>query len=255
MNVRRQGDIAVLREGGSILAQALRTVVQAATAGVTTAELNHVAEREIRAHGAEPSFLGYRDYPATLCVSRNNEVVHGIPSAAISLHSGDIVGLDLGVRYKGFITDMAVTVGIGAIKPEAQRLLDVTRTALNKAVAFLKPGVTTGDLGALLQAYIEGEGFSVIRDLVGHGVGLQVHEEPMIPNFGVAGQGTALTEGMVIAVEPMVTAGDWHVKVLEDGWTVATADGGLGAHFEHTLLITADGVDVLTKTNGKHPWP
>lgn len=248
-------DIAKLREGGAILAGILRTLARAAVPGISTAELDAMAETAMQKAGATPSFRGYRGYPSVICTSRNDHIVHGIPSAEERLMDGDVLGIDIGLSYKGRITDMAVTVGVGTVSPEAARLIAVTKTALDTACAFLRPGVTTGDLGARIQAYVEREGFSVIRDLVGHGVGKQVHEEPMIPNFGIAGQGVPFEEGMVIAVEPMVAAGKWQIRTLPDGWTVAMADGGLGAHFEHTLVVTRDGADVLTRTYHADPWP
>lgn len=202
-----------------------------------------------------PAFLGYRGFPAVLCASVNAHVVHGIPSDSARLQNGDILGLDIGIVHHRLYTDMAVTVPVGTVSTEAARLVQVTRTALDRAIRYIRPGRTTGDLGAEIQSYVEGEGLSIVRDLVGHGVGGSVHEDPMIPNFGVRGQGPTLKEGMVIAVEPMVTAGGRHVRTEKDGWTVTTLDGSLAAHFEHTLILTKDGVEVITQTDGDHPWP
>lgn len=248
-------DIEGLRTSGRIAATALRALVDALEPGITTAELDRMAEEHIRRAGAIPPFRGYRDYPATICTSINDHIVHGLPSASEKVAAGDIIGLDIGADFHGYITDMAVTVPVGTVRPEAKKLLAVTQEALRKAIAFVRPGKTIGDLGAMIQAYVEREGFSVIRDLVGHGVGRELHEDPMIPNFGTPGQGKPFTEGMVVAIEPMVSTGDWHVKTLKDGWTVAMRDGSLGAHFEHTVAITRKGTIVLTQTNGSAPWP
>ncbi len=251
----RADDLERLREGGATLATILRALTRLVRPGVATAALDDAARGLMREHGASPSFLGYRQYPAAVCTSRNENIVHGIPSRTELLREGDILGLDIGILYRGRITDMAVTVPVGRVTKAARRLIDVTRESLSRSIAALCPGMTTGDLGNVIQTYVEGEGFSVIRDLVGHGVGLAVHEDPMIPNFGTPGTGDALREGMVVAIEPMVSAGGWRVRTLRDGWTVATADGSLGAHFEHTVVITNDGADILTQTHGRHPWP
>ncbi len=244
-----------LRESGRIAATVLRSLVKAAQPGVSTAELDVTARRLLTEAGSKLPFLDYRGYPSVLCTSVNDQLVHGLPKKNAILQKGDIVGLDIGADYGGYITDMAVTIGIGTISSEARRLLLVAQKALRLAIRSLKPGMKTGDLGAVIQQYIEKHGMGVVRDLVGHGVGRQLHEDPMIPNFGTHGQGTLLTEGMVIAIEPMVTLGDWHVKTLDDGWTVATADGSLGAHFEHSVVIEADGAQILTQTDDHDPWP
>lgn len=255
MNTSTARDKAGLRESGRIAAVVLRRVVEATQPGVTTAFLDDLARRLLADAGAKAPFLQYHGYPAVMCTSVNDELVHGLPNAKRALHEGDIIGLDFGADYGGYITDMAVTVGVGTISAEAQHLIDVTQEALRLAIRSLKPGMTTGDLGALIQQYIEGKKMGVVRDLVGHGVGRELHEDPMIPNFGTRGQGTKFHKGMVIAIEPMVTLGDWHVKTLDDGWTVATADGSLGAHFEHTVVIEADGAKILTQTDDHDPWP
>lgn len=246
MTIRNEKEQEALRAGGRILANILATVVSKVVPGVTTAALNKCAEQEMRSAGVEPAFLNYHGYPAALCTSVNTKVVHGIPSEEETLREGDIIGLDIGIRFRGFYTDMAVTVGVGRISPEAERLIAVTRTALDKAIAAVHEGVTTGDIGSIVQTYVEGEGFGVVRDLVGHGVGRQLHEEPVVPNFGIPGRGSRLAAGTVIAIEPMVTAGDWHVQTLDDGWTVVTNDHSLAAHFEHSVIVTKDGVDILT---------
>jgi len=247
MTVRNDKEVAILRKGGSTLAQILDAVVAAVKPGVTTETLDRIAADEMRAANVKPAFLGYHGYPAVLCTSVNTKVVHGIPSSAEILQEGDVLGLDIGIQSQGLFTDMAVTVGVGTISLEAERLLAVTKKALDIAIKAVRPGVTTGDIGALVQQYVEGERFGVVRDLVGHGVGRRLHEEPVLPNFGIPGRGTRIAEGMVLAFEPMVTAGDWHVQTLDDGWSVVTLDGSLTAHFEHTILVTKDGCDVVTK--------
>lgn len=247
MTVRNDKEAATLREGGRTLAKILGAVVAAVKPGVSTETLNRIAAEAMNAAGVEPAFLGYHGYPAVLCTSVNTKVVHGIPSPDEILQEGDVIGLDIGIKSQGLYTDMAVSVGVGTISPEAQRLLDVTKTALDHAIENVRPNATTGDIGAAVQQYIEGQGFGVVRDLVGHGVGRRLHEEPVLPNFGIAGRGTRIAKGMVLAFEPMVTAGDWHVETLADGWSVVTVDGSLTAHFEHTVLVTENGCEVLTK--------
>lgn len=240
-------DLTKLRQSGAILAAAMARVMVAAKAGVTTIELDAIAEQAIRGRGGRPSFLGFQDYPASLCVSINDQVVHGIPSQTTKLADGDLVGLDLGVDYEGFFTDHAVTVGVGRVGKDAQKLLDATAQALTIAIAAIKPGRHIGDIGAAVEASIRPYGYGIIRQLTGHGVGRAVHEAPSIPNVGQAGKGPEIVEGMVLAIEPMIAAGDWHVVTLDDGWTVATADHRLAAHFEHTVLVTATGAEIITK--------
>ncbi len=247
--------IATLRAGGAILADVLRQVARQVQPGVATKTLDQTAHQAILSAGAEPAFLGYRGYPATLCTSVNTRVVHGVPSSTEILQEGDIIGLDLGIRYQGLYTDMAVTVPVGRVGKPALQLIEATRAALHAAVHFVRPGRRTGDLGAMIQERVEQAGFSVVRDLVGHGVGRSVHEDPMVPNFGTPNTGIPFAVGDVVAIEPMVTAGAYHVKTLSDGWTVETLDGSLAAHFEHTIVVTAHGADILTQTHGKHPWP
>jgi methionyl aminopeptidase len=251
--VKTAAEIAAMRAGGKILAQALEAVVAAVRPGVTTAELDQVAEAKLTSLGATPSFLNYgaelgNPFPATLCTSVNNAVVHGIPQNKTPLAEGDIVGLDIGCWYQGFCTDMAVTVPVGKVSPEAQKLIAVTAKALSLGLAEVKAGVRVGNVGAAVQAYVEANGFSVVRQLVGHGVGRAVHEDPQVPNFGRRGSGAELKAGMTIAVEPMVNQGGVEVETLDDGWTVVTADGSLSAHFEHTVLVTTKGCDILTTT-------
>ncbi len=252
MKATTEKEIQTLREGGKMLAEILYAVVKKAVPGASTAFLNTEAERLIRAHGAKPSFLGYTvrgapaPYPAALCTSVNDEVVHAIPSEKRILKDGDIIGLDLGLWWNGLCVDAAVTVGVGDISAKAQKLIDVARQALQEGIAAVKRGAPTGDVGHAVQTYVEKNGFSVVRDLAGHGVGRAVHEEPIVLNFGKKGTGELLEEGMVIAIEPMVNEGDWHVKADTDGWTIRTADGKLSAHFEHTVLVTREVCKVLT---------
>lgn len=252
-----QKDIEVLREGGSKLAEILREVAAAVKPGVTTLELNELAERRIREVGGEPSFIGYKGgfgvvpFPGALCTSINFEVVHGMPVPARVLKEGDIIGLDIGMRYPakgGLCTDTAVTVPVGKISKEAKALLEATAQALDRGIGAVKPGAKMRDIGGTIQRYIEGEGYSIVRDLIGHGVGKRVHEEPEVPNFVVRGSigDYVLKPGLVIAIEPMVTAGQPDVETLEDQWTVASRDRSLAAHFEHTIVVTDNSFEILT---------
>lgn len=238
-----------------MLAAILRELTEFVRPGISTGTLDTRARTLMKRHKVTPAFLGYRGFPAVVCTSINAQVVHGIPSNDVELKDGDILGLDIGIVHQRLITDMAVTVPVGTLSNTAERLIRVTRTALDRAIRFIRPGRTTGDLGAEIQSYVEKQGFSVVRDLVGHGVGKAIHEDPMIPNFGIRGQGQVFAEGMVIAIEPMVTVGGWHVRTENDGWTVTTLDGSLAAHFEHTLILSKDGADIITTTDGDHPWP
>jgi methionyl aminopeptidase len=214
--------------------------------GVTTEDLDALAEREIRAGGAVPAFKGYKGYPATICASVNEQVVHGIPSRKTVLHEGDIISLDLGARMGGFFGDSAVTVGVGRISSEAADLLRVTEESLWKAIEAVRAGARVSDIGHAVQSHVEKFGFSVVREFVGHGIGAELHEEPQIPNYGDPGRGPRLADGMVLAIEPMVNVGHPGVTVLKDGWTAVTSDHSLSAHFEHTVAVTADGADVLS---------
>jgi methionyl aminopeptidase len=245
-------EIASLARGGAILRTVLEDLAALAKPGVTGSALNVEAEKRLRARGAEPSFLGYAPtgkpedaFPASLCVSVNEAIVHGMPND-VPFRSGDIVGLDLGCVYEGFYTDTALTMGIGRVAPQAKKLIAVTRQALASAIAIVRPGIRTGDIGATVQELVEAEGFSLVRDLTGHGVGYAVHEDPRIPNFGRRGEGTLLEEGMVIAIEPMVFVGKHEIEVAADGWTIVSKDRTLGAHEEHTVAITNTGARVLT---------
>lgn len=241
-----------MARGGAILAKTFRRLRHAAYTGITTKELDELARKLVLSYGAKPAFLGYasgasgKKFPASLCVSVGDEVVHGIPGTRF-LKDGDIAGLDLGVLYNGFYTDSAITIGIGAISKKAQRLIEVTERALYLGIDMARLGNTTGDIGQAVQSYVEAQGFSVVRDLVGHGIGRELHEEPQVPNYGKVDRGIKLEEGMVVAIEPMVTEGSWQVVLSPDGWTYKTADGSLSAHFEHTVAITKKGPRILTK--------
>ncbi len=233
----------------ALVSRILVELAALAAPGVTTQELDAVAERRIREAGAVPAFKGYRGYPATLCASVNEQVVHGIPSGR-KLADGDVLSLDLGAQMDGFFGDSAVTVAIGRVSDQAARLLHVTEEALRQAIAQVRVGGRVSDIGHAVQIFVEEHGFSVVREFVGHGIGVQMHEEPQVPNYGEPGRGPRLAEGMVLAIEPMVNAGRPGVKILPDGWTAVTKDGSLSAHFEHTVAVTADGPRVLTARNG-----
>ncbi len=242
-------EIAIMREAGRINALALQAVREAARPGITTAELDAIAEEVIRSHGAVPAFKGYPGpypYPATITASINEELVHGIPSDKRRLREGDIVSIDCGTIYKGYVADSAFTMGIGNISPEAQRLLEVTERALYVGIDKLRAGNRVGDVSAAIQHYVESHGYHVTREYTGHGVGREMHEGPSVPNYGLPGRGVMLRVGMVIALEPMVLIGTPKTRVLPDRWTVASADGSLTAHFEHTVAITEDGPVILT---------
>ena len=243
---RSAAELKRLREVNQLVGHVLEQLREAAGPGVTTEALDVLAEREIRAGGAVPAFKGYKGYPATICASVNEQVVHGIPSPRTVLRDGDIISIDLGARMDGFFGDSAVTVGIGRIAPEASDLLRVTEESLWKAIEAVRPGARVSDLGHAVQRHVEQFGFSVVREFVGHGIGAELHEEPQIPNYGDPGRGPRLAEGMVLAIEPMVNMGQAGVKVLKDGWTAVTADRSLSAHFEHTVAVAADGADVLS---------
>jgi methionyl aminopeptidase len=247
---RSSAELERMRAANQVVARILAELANAARPGVTTAELDALAERLVRESGAEPAFKGYRGYPATLCVSINNEVVHGIPSAARALQPGDIVSLDMGVKLDGYYGDSAVTVAVGEVPEKTRELLRVTREALERAIAQVKVGGRLSDIGHAVQEWVEAHGFSVVREFVGHGIGERLHEEPQIPNYGQPGRGPKLAEGMVLAIEPMVAMGKPDVRVLGDGWTAVTRDGSLAAHFEHTVAVTAAGPLVLTALNG-----
>lgn len=239
-------ELAIMKEACIISAGALQTVARAVEPGVSTAELDRLAEEYIRSKGAVPNFKNYQGYPATACISINNEVIHGIPSKQRILKEGDIVSVDLGAMYEGYHGDNAATFAVGDVSPEAKRLMDVTRESLYEGINAARPGGRIGDISHAVQSYVEANGFSVVRQFVGHGVGTKLHEDPEVPNFGKAGHGFRLMSGMTLAIEPMVNAGDYQVRVLKDGWTTVTSDGSLSAHFEHTVVITEDGPKIMT---------
>ncbi len=243
--IKSDQEVAAMREAGRIVAAILEVLKLMVRPGMKTEELDIIAAREVAKLGAEPSFKGYRGFPATLCVSVNDEIVHGIPGKRV-LQEGDIVSLDFGAIYQGYQGDAAVTVGVGDISPEAQRLMDTTEGALKAGIDATRPGARVGNISAAIQHYAESRGYSVVREYTGHGIGRQMHEEPQIPNFGPAGQGPALKKGMTLALEPMVNIGDWRTRVGDNHWTVSTIDGSLSAHFEHTIAVTDAEPEVLT---------
>jgi len=236
-----------MKRGGAILARVVKKVAKAAKPGVSTQYLNEVAEQLILKAGGRPSFKGYEGYPAATCLSVNNEVVHTIPRPEKILHDGDIVGIDIGLVFDGMYTDMARTVMVGKVSRRVKKLLEVTAKALRLGIKQIRAGATTGDYGYAVQHYVEKHGFSVVRSLVGHGVGRSVHEAPQIPNYGTKGTGTVFQAGMTLALEPMVNIGRHEVATLEDGWTIATVDGSLSAHFEDTIVVTNKGAEVITQ--------
>lgn len=245
--LKTPAEIETMAMASKLVAETLEALCREVKAGVTTAELDRLAEEFIRARGGIPAFKGYRNYPKTLCTSVNEQVVHGIPSKRV-LTDGDIIGMDLGAIVNGFYGDSAVTVGVGTIPPRAAELLRVTQEALYKGIEQAVVGNRLSDISHAIQRHAEGAGFSVVRDFVGHGIGRQLHEEPQIPNYGEPGQGPRLQVGMVLAIEPMINMGDHRVQVLEDRWTAVTMDGSLSAHFEHTIAIQPSGPPkILTK--------
>lgn len=243
--IRKPDEIERIRESNLIVAEVLEALKKEVKVGVTTKELDEYCEELVRKWGAKPAFKGYRGYPYALCTSINDEVVHGMPSSR-RLKEGDVLSLDFGVYYQGYYGDAAITVPVGEVSKEARRLMQVTEEALYRGIAEAKEGNRLGDISAAVQSHVEKEGFSVVRDFVGHGIGSELHEDPQIPNFGTRGRGILLKSGMVLAIEPMVNAGSYRVKVLDDGWTVVTEDGSLSAHFEHSVAITVNGPDILS---------
>jgi methionyl aminopeptidase len=243
---RSAAELRRLREVNQLVGHVLAQLRDAVTPGVTTEDLDALAEREILAGGAAPAFKGYKGYPATICASVNEQVVHGIPSRKTVLSEGDIISIDLGAKMSGYFGDSAVTVAVGRIDSQAADLLRVTEQSLWKAIEAVRPGARISDIGHAVQSHVEKAGFSVVREFVGHGIGSELHEEPQIPNYGQPGRGPRLAEGMVLAIEPMVNLGQAGVRVLRDGWTAITSDRSLSAHFEHTVAVTADGVEVLS---------
>jgi len=252
LRLKTPAEIEVLRAGGRRLARIIAKLVRAVRSGITTVELDKLAREEIKQAGGQPSFLNYqpvgakRPFPAALCVSVNDEVVHGIPGER-GLLAGDIVSLDLGLEYEGLFTDMAVTVPVGRVSALAANLIRVTARALKLGIAAARPGARLGDIGAAIEQFVTARGFGLVREFGGHGVGFRVHEEPEVPNYGRAGQGLELQPGLVIAIEPMVTVGDGAVNIAAGGFTVRAEDNSLAAHFEHTIVVTEQGPEILTR--------
>jgi len=240
-------ELEKMRASGRIVRQVLDAAVALVAPGVSTMDLERAAEKKIEELGAKPAFKGYYDYPCVLCTSVNNEIIHGIPSEKRRLQAGDIVSIDCGVVLEGYYSDSAVTVAVGSeISPELKKLLEVTRASLDCAIAKVRIGNTVGDVGAAVQQHVEAHGFNVVREFVGHGIGTRLHEEPQVPNYGTAGHGMRLREGMVLAIEPMVTAGKPQARVLDDKWTAVTEDGSYSAHFEHCVAVTRGEPLILT---------
>jgi len=245
--VKSGAEIAAMRESGRLTAEILRIISTAVKPGMSTLDLARLADKELSRLKVKPAFLGYENFPSSLCVSVNDEVIHGIPRADHIIKDGDIVSLDFGVIYKDMITDAAISVIVG--QPQTAKdleLVNVTRKALAKGIEIIQPGATIGDIGAAVQRVLEGSNLGILREFVGHGVGHQLHEEPGIPNYGQKGSGFVLETGMTVAIEPMATIGSHEIYIADDGWTVKTKDGSRAAHFEHTVLVTEDGYEVLT---------
>ncbi len=244
-------EIALMRRAGHILAAVVERLRASVRPGMSTLDIDEDVEAYIHREGAAPAFKGYRGFPATVCVSINEEVVHGIPSPRRKIHEGDIVGLDLGCIVEGYYADCAFTLPVGPVPAAVQKLLDVTRESLDWAIQECRPERRLSDVSHAVQSHVEAHGFSIVRAFVGHGIGRALHEEPQIPNFGDPGRGPQLRAGMVLAIEPMVTMGSWEVRILDDGWTAVTQDGSLAAHFEHTVAVTENGPEVLTSRTGQ----
>ena len=242
-------EIERMRKAGRVVGRLLAFLAERVGPGMKTKELDEAAARFLRSSGAEPAFLGYRGFPATVCVSVNEEVVHGIPGER-RIQEGDVVSIDAGAKIDGFYADAAITVGVGSLTSDAKRLIEVTKRSLDRAIASTTPRNRLSDISCAVQETVEGAGFSVVRDFVGHGIGRAMHEDPPIPNYGPPHRGPRLQSGMVLAIEPMVTMGGWVVEVLADGWTAVTKDRSWAAHFEHTIAITNDGPEILTQVPG-----
>jgi methionyl aminopeptidase len=244
---RSSAELEKMRAAGRLVGEVLTELTSRVKPGVTTAELDEIAETRIRDAGATPAFKGYHGYPATICASINEEVIHGIPNGRRLLNEGDVISIDVGASLDGYFGDSAVTLAVGLVSEEAATLLRVTEESLYKAIGMVKPGGRISDIGHAVQKHVEAFGFSVVREFVGHGIGRSMHEDPQVPNFGTRGKGLRLKAGMVLAIEPMINAGAPEVKVLKDGWTAVTVDGSYSAHFEHTVALTKDGPLVLTR--------
>jgi methionyl aminopeptidase len=246
IELKTQREIQIIKNNGRILAKTMKLIGERIRPGTRTKELDHLAEDLIKKQGAYPAFKGYRGFPSSICVSVNEEVVHGIPGERV-IREGEIVSVDMGVFKDGYYADGACTFPVGEVSAEAQRLIWVTQQALKNAFHFIQEGKYLSDISHAIQSFVEENGFSVVRDLVGHGIGKRLHEEPQIPNFGKPGQGVVLKKGMVLAIEPMVNAGSYEIHTRDDQWTIITRDGSLSAHFEHTVAVTENGAEVLTE--------
>ena len=246
ISIKTAQEIAILRDAGKILAEISEDLKRSLREGITTREVDQVAEKLIRQRAVVPAFKGYRDFPGCVCISVNEEVVHGVPGNRL-LRAGDIVSLDVGIIHKGYYSDTALTVGIGMIRDALKKLLDVTSQSLDKGIEQARAGNHLSDISHAIQTFVEANHFSIVRDFVGHGIGKSLHEDPEIPNFGPAHNGPILKEGMVFAIEPMVNMGTWQTRISGDGWTVVTQDGAPSAHFEHTVAIMAKGPEILTR--------
>lgn len=244
-SIKSPRELEAMRQAGQVVARMIAAITRAVEPGMTTKDLDDVAVQELRRNGAKPAFLGYMGFPATICTSVNEEIVHGIPGKRV-LQNGDLVKCDVGAIVDGMHGDAAVTLPVGEVSEDAMRLLETTRESLNAAIGQVRAGARLGDIGAAVQSYAEPRGYGVVREYVGHGIGRKLHEEPQVPNYGVAGRGQMLRAGMAIAIEPMLNLGTWRTRMLEDGWTVVTADGQISAHFEHTMAVGEDGAEVMT---------
>ena len=245
VTIKSPQELEAMAKAGAIVGSALTLLKRSVEPGITTRELDQIAYKEITSHGAKPTFKGYRGFPATICASVNEEIVHGIPGKRV-LREGDIIKMDVGATINGFIGDAAISVAVGDVSQEAIELMDATRESLEEGIKAAGPGNRIGDIGHAVQSYAEARGYGVVREFVGHGVGRFLHEDPQVPNYGDPGKGHLLRPGMCIAIEPMLNMGDWHTRILDDQWTVVTADGRLSSHFEHTIAITEDGPKILT---------
>ena len=251
--VKSDDEITIMRQAGRIVAEVLEILAAEVRPGFIVKKLDRIVQEEFERRNVVPTFLGYLGYPAHVCVSVNDEIVHGIPGERV-LQEGDIVSIDLGATYRGFVADSALTVGVGRISPEAQRLVDVTYQSLQQGVRAARADARLGEVSNAIQTCAEAHGYSVVREYVGHGVGRDMHEEPQVPNYGPPDRGPILRKGMVLALEPMVNVGDWHTKKHDDQWTVSTQDGRLSAHFEHTIAITDGEAEVLTLRSDEEPF-
>jgi methionyl aminopeptidase len=253
ISIKSAREIETMRRSGKITAKVLGDLMRVAEPGMTTRELDEIAERAIRSMGGVPTFKGYHGYPSSICTSSNEQVVHGIPGEYV-LRDGDLLSIDIGTTLDGYVSDSAVTIAVGQPDQAAKRLMQVTQECLMAGIAQMHKGNRLGDIGYAVQQHAESHGYGVVRELVGHGVGTRMHEEPQVPNYGRAGSGLELRSGLVLAIEPMITQGHYAVETLQDGWTVVTADGKLAAHFEHTVAITDEGPKILTLRDiGEHP--